>query len=158
ESVAVLVAGDDQLDRWFMDHPGQLFLRPPEPAVINPSNPEILAPHLACAAYEHPLTRTDARYWGELLDEGVRDLVLSDRLRIRHERSADPRGVWAGRGWPSRGVGLRSGAAREVRIATADGRLVGTVDESRAHSLVHPGAIYLHQGRVWRVDRLDLDD
>ena len=158
ESVAVLVAGDDQLDRWFMAHPGQLFLRPPEPAVINPTNPEILAPHLACAAYEHPLTRADARYWGELLDDGVRELVLSDRLRIRRERSGEPRGVWAGRGWPSHGIGLRSGSAREVRIATPDGRLVGTVDESRAHSLVHPGAIYLHQGRVWRVDRLDLDD
>src|SRR5690606_9547239 len=55
ESAAVLVAGDDQLDRWFMAHPGELFLRPPEPAVVNPANPEILAPHLACAAYERPL-------------------------------------------------------------------------------------------------------
>ncbi|QGG96516.1 DEAD/DEAH box helicase [Actinomarinicola tropica] len=157
-SVAVLVAGDDQLDRWFMTHPRELFVRPPEPAVVNPSNPEILAPHLACAAYEKPLVRTDGRFWGELLDDGVRDLVLRDRLRIRHDRHGDPRAVWAGRGWPSHGVGLRSGSAREVRIATPDGRLVGLVDEARAHSLVHPGAIYLHQGKVWRVDRLDLDD
>ncbi|MFP3907050.1 MAG: DEAD/DEAH box helicase [Acidimicrobiales bacterium] len=158
ESVAVLVAGDDQLDRWFMTHPLDLFCRPPEPAVINPSNPEVLAPHLACAAYERPLTHDDARYWGELLDDGVRDLVLADRLRIRRARSGGPRAVWAGRGWPSRGVGLRSGSAREVTIATADGRSVGTVDESRSHSVVHPGAIYLHQGRTWRVVELDLDD
>ena len=34
----------------------------------------------------------------------------------------------------------------EVRIATADGDLVGTVDHSRAPGVVHPGAIYLHQG------------
>ena len=158
ESAAVLVAGDDQLDRWFMAHPHELFRRPAEPAVINPSNPEILAPHLACAAYEMPLTRRDARFWGELLDDGVRELVLADRLRIRRDRHDDPRAVWAGRGWPSHAVGLRSGSSREVRIATGDGRLVGLVDEARSHSLVHPGAIYLHQGKVWRVDRLDLDD
>ncbi|MDZ7679424.1 MAG: DEAD/DEAH box helicase [Acidimicrobiales bacterium] len=158
ESVAVLVAGDDQLDRWFMTHPLDLFCRPPEPAVINPSNPEVLAPHLACAAYERPLTHDDARFWGELLDEGVRDLVLADRLRIRRAHSGGPRAVWAGRGWPSRGMGLRSGSAREVTIATVDGRSVGTVDESRSHSVVHPGAIYLHQGRTWRVIELDLDD
>src|SRR5690606_3717881 len=74
ESLAVLVAGDDQLDQWFMTHPLDLFHRPPEPAVVNTANPDILAPHLACAAYERPLTRADARFWGELLDDGVRDL------------------------------------------------------------------------------------
>ena len=158
ESAAVLVAGDDQLDRWFMAHPTQLFLRPPEPAVVNPSNPEILAPHLACAAYERPLSLYDAKYWGTLLDEGVRDLVLSDRLRIRPGRDGEPRAVWAGRGWPSRGVGLRSGSDHEVRIADVDGRIIGTVDEARSHTLVHPGAIYLHQGRTYRVVELDLDD
>jgi DEAD/DEAH box helicase domain-containing protein len=55
-------------------------------------------------------------------------------------------------------MGLRSGAGREVRIVQADGGLVGTVDEGRAPEVVHPGAIYLHQGVAWRVERLDLDD
>ena len=158
QAAAVLVAGDDQLDRWFMTHPVDLFCRAPEPAVINPSNPQILLPHLACAAYERPLTHDDARFWGELLDDGVRDLVVADRLRVRRDRTGAPRGVWAGRGWPSRGVGLRSGAGHEVTITTAGGQTVGTVDESRSHSVVHPGAVYLHQGRTWRVQELDLDD
>ena len=62
----------------------------------------------------------------------MRRLVRGDRLRIR---SADrlralgggtgPRAVWADRGFPSRGVGLRSGGGREVRIVQADGSLVG---------------------------------
>ena len=39
-----------------------------------------------------------------------------------------------------------------------DGRLIGTVDEGRAFEVVHPGAIYLHQGQQYRVERLDLDD
>jgi DEAD/DEAH box helicase domain-containing protein len=55
-------------------------------------------------------------------------------------------------------VGLRSGGGREVRIVQVDGSLVGTVDEGRAPEVVHPGAVYLHQGVAWKVDRLDLDE
>ena len=158
-SIAALVAGDDQLDQWFVHHPTELFTRPPEPAVINPANPYVLLPHLACAAYELPLTPTDDQWWPDLLDDGVRELVLDDTLRMRpaHHRRG-PAAVWARRGWPSRDVGLRSAGGDEFRIATADGTLVGTVDAGRALRLVHPGAVYLHQGRSWRVADLDLDD
>jgi DEAD/DEAH box helicase domain-containing protein len=55
-------------------------------------------------------------------------------------------------------MGLRSGASDEFRIALPDGTLVGTVEASRACSIVHPGAMYLHQGRSYRVAHLDLDD
>ncbi len=158
-SIAALVAGDDQLDQWFMHHPEELFTRPPEPAVVNPTNPHVLLPHLACAAYELPLTPLDDRWWPDQLDDGVRRLVLDDVLKLRppHHRRG-PAAVWAGRGWPSHGVGLRNAGGDEFRIATADGTLVGTVDGSRAFRLVHPGAVYLHQGRSWRVASLDLDD
>jgi len=61
--LAVLVAGEDQLDQWLMAHPSEVFTRPPEPAVINPSNPYILHPHLGCAAFELPLTPADERWW-----------------------------------------------------------------------------------------------
>ena len=152
-SLAVLVGGDDQLDQFLMSHPEQVFSRPPEPAVVNPSNPFVLEPHLACAAYELPLTPCDDEYWRDDLDEGVRNLVLDDRLRIRGGRA-----FWSGRGSPAWSVGLRSGSRTEYRIAEPDGHLVGTVDESRAFHVVHPGAIYLHQGSAWHVDELDLED
>ncbi|MCU1350981.1 MAG: helicase/secretion neighborhood putative DEAH-box helicase [Acidimicrobiales bacterium] len=161
QSLAVLVAGSDQLDQYLMAHPEEVFTRRPEPAVVNQSNPFVLDPHLACAAFEHPLGHDDAAYWGDDLDDGIRRLVLDDRLRLRHHRVGrgfDQRAVWSGRGYPSRGVGLRSGSADEVRIAQADGTIIGTVDRSRACSTVHPGAVYLHQGQPWRVRSLDLDD
>ncbi|HYI62580.1 MAG TPA: DEAD/DEAH box helicase [Acidimicrobiales bacterium] len=163
-SLAVLVAGDDALDQYLVAHPDEVFTRPPEPAVVNPSNPYVLDAHLACAAYETPLSPADERWWGDDLAEGVRRLVLDERLRIRAaarmgSRFDDgPRAVWAARGYPSHGVGLRSGGGREVRIVRGDGSLVGTVDEGRAPEVVHPGAVYLHQGTAWKVDRLDLDD
>ncbi|HXH58257.1 DEAD/DEAH box helicase [Iamia sp.] len=163
-SLAVLVAGDDALDQYLMAHPDEVFSRPPEPAVVNPANPFVLDAHLACAAYEAPLSAADDRWWGNDLDEGVRRLVHADRLRIRSAArmrrvpGEGPRAVWAAPGFPSRGVGLRSGGGREVRIVAADGVLVGTVDEGRAPEVVHPGAVYLHQGTAWRVTHLDLDD
>ena len=159
-SLAVLVAGEDQLDQWLMAHPSEVFTRPPEPAVINPSNPYILHPHLGCAAFEFPLTSADERWWPELLDDGVRTMVRDDRLKVRPPTSRRPlpSAVWAARGYPAHGIGLRSGSTTEYRIARDDDSLVGTVDESRAFDLVHPGAIYLHQGSTYRVRVLDLDD
>ena len=144
-----------------MAHPEEVFSRSPEPAVVNPSNRFILDPHLTSAAFEHPLGHDDARYWGDDLDDAVRRLVLDDRLLLRQRFRAnrrDVRGVWAGRGFPAHGIGLRSGSAREYRIMLADGTLVGTVDEGRAFEVVHPGAVYLHRGVTYRVVQLDLDD
>ncbi len=58
-SLAVLVAGTDQLDQWLMTHPREVFRRAPEPAVVNLANPSVLLPQLACAAYEQPLSPDD---------------------------------------------------------------------------------------------------
>jgi DEAD/DEAH box helicase domain-containing protein len=161
QSLAVLVAGDDQLDQWYMNHPDQVFSRAPEGAVISLTNPYVALAHLACAAYESPLTHADERYWPDLLDDAVRDLVLDDQLRLRPRGRGsrrEPTAVWAGRGWPSGGVGLRGSSTDLVHIVLPDGTLVGTVDLERAGQLVHPGAIYLHRGRTYRVASLDLTD
>jgi len=149
-SLTILVAGDDQLDQWLMAHPDQVFSRSPEPAVINVTNSFIADPHLACAAFELPLGHDDQQYWGEILDDTVRRMVLSDVL-VAHMHDDQPVAMWAGSGSPSRGIGLRSGSANEVKIINAEGSLVGTVDESRAPSLVHAGAVYLHRGQTYKV-------
>jgi len=155
-SLAVLVAGDDALDQWFMAHPTELFSRTPEPVVVNPSNPFVLDPHLACSAYELPLTPADDAWWADGdLEDGIRRLVLDDALRLREGRA-----VYAGRERPAAGVGLRSGTTGEFSIVSIDddAPLIGTVDAARAFASVHPGAIYLHQGQHYRVETLDVDD
>ena len=155
-SLAVVVAGDDQLDQWFVHHPHELFQRSPEPVVVNTTNPYILDPHLACAAYEWPLRPEDDRWW-DAIDDGVRRGVLADELRIRPDHHRQPRAVWGGGGVPIHRVSLRSATAGEVRIVDrADDELIGTVELGRAANLVHPGAIYLHRGQPFRVDELDL--
>ena len=152
-SLAVLVAGEDALDQWFATHPAELFTRSPEPAVVNPSNPFVLDPHVACAAFERPLTHDDEAYWGDDLDESVARLVQDDVLRLRNGRA-----VYARPERPAALVGLRTGTNEEYRIVDVDGNLIGTVDRSRAFTSVHPGAVYLHQGQHYRVDSLDLAD
>jgi DEAD/DEAH box helicase domain-containing protein len=151
-AAAVLVTGDDQLDQWYARHPTELLDRPPEAAVVNPDNPFVARAQISCAAHELPLTRRDEQFFGDVLDDSVRDLVLDDLLKPR-----DGRMFWAGREPPAPRVGLRSGSSLEYQLVDAEGRLVGTVDESRAFHVAHPGAIYLHQGRQYRVRELDTD-
>ncbi len=166
-SIAALVAGDDQLDQWFMAHPTELFTRPPEPAVINAANPFVAVAHLACAAYELPLRARDEQWWGpDILGDGIRDLVQLDVVKVRPSLADRGRGnstdeavaYYAARGWPSSGVGIRSTGGGELSIALDSGDLVGTVDASRAFTLVHPGAVYLHRGQTYRVRELHVDD
>lgn len=155
-SAAVLVAGDDQLDQWYANHPAELFARAPEAAVVNPDNPFVLRPHVACAAHELPLEPADEQWFGPGLDDAVRDLTRDDLLKPRGGRM-----YWAGREPPAPRVGLRTGSSVEFRLVGHDAgedRLVGTVDSARVFHVAHPGALYLHQGRQWRVERLDAED
>jgi DEAD/DEAH box helicase domain-containing protein len=153
-SAAVLVAGDDQLDQWYAAHPTELTRRAPERAVVNPQNPFILRAQVACAAHEMPLTPDDERWFGPGLDDAVRDLVHADALTPRGGRM-----YWSGGRAPARDVGLRSGSSIEYRLLDIDSeRTIGTVDDARVFAVAHPGAVYLHQGRQYRVDRLDRDE
>ena len=151
-AAAVLIAGDDQLDQWYARHPSELLERPAEAVVVNPDNPFVARAQIACAAHELPLTHADDRYFGDALDDAVRGMVLDDELK--------PRGgamFWAGREPPAARVGLRTGSSVECQLVDPDGRLVGTVDSSRAFHVAHPGAMYLHQGRQYRVRELDVE-
>lgn len=153
-SAAVLVAGDDQLDQWYVAHPDELTGRAPERAVVNPDNPFVLRAQVACAAHELPLEPSDDSWFGEGLDDVVRDLVHDDLLVPRAGKM-----YWAGREAPAAKVGLRTGSSAEYRlIDIADGHTIGTVDDARVFSVAHPGAVYLHQGRQYRVDDLDTAD
>jgi DEAD/DEAH box helicase domain-containing protein len=155
-AAAVLVAGDDQLDQWYAAHPRELFTRTAEAAVVNPDNPFVLEPHVGCAAHELPLTPEDEQWFGPGLDDAVLALAQADRLKARGGRM-----YWAGRRAPAPDVGLRSGSSVEYTLfgrADEGERVVGTVDGARVFAIAHPGALYLHQGRQWVVDRLDPQD
>ena len=153
-ALAVFVARDDPLDTYLVHHPEALFGRPVEATVLDPTNPYVLGPHLCCAAAELPLTEQDLPLFGS--PDAVR-LLLGDLVRRGLLRSR-PRGwFWTGRDRPD--ADLRGTGGPAVRLVEGStGRLLGTVDPASAHSQAHTGAVYLHQGTSWVVDRLDVDE
>jgi DEAD/DEAH box helicase domain-containing protein len=154
-SLAVLVANDDPLDQYLVAHPGDLFHKPPEAAVVDPTNPYVLGPHLLCAAREQPLGMDELEFFGppEVVDPAVDGLIGAGELARRgdtlHHR---------GRQSPHRQVDIRSASGGQIAIVLEEtGELLGTADEYRAHFTLHTGAIYLHQGEQFEVGLLDLD-
>ncbi len=149
----MLVAQDEPLDQYLVTHPEDLFDKPPEAAVIDPTNPYVLMPHLLCAAREQPLSDEEvATYWPEA-SETVLGLEATGELRRR-----GPLLHHAGHEAPHRTVDIRSTGGRRFQIVIEEtGELLGTVDGSRAYWQVHPGAVYLHQGEQFEVRVLDLD-
>jgi DEAD/DEAH box helicase domain-containing protein len=152
-SLAVLIAGDDPLDTYLVHHPEALFDRPVEAAVLDPQNPYVLAPHLAAAAAELPLTVADALVFGPTMVGLLEVLVARGLLRRR------PAGwFWTRPERATDHVSLR-GTGETVRIVErSTGRVLGTVDGTAAHSSVHTGAVYLHQGQPFVVAHFDVED
>jgi DEAD/DEAH box helicase domain-containing protein len=153
ESLAVLVAQDDPLDQYLTQHPDDLFGQSPEAAVIDPTNPYVLEPHLRCAAREYPLDDGEAkRFFGDTAIEGLQQLAEQDLVKQRRDRWHD-----VGSTSPHRDLDIRAGGGHVYRIVQEDtGQLIGTADEHRAFATLHPGAVYLHQGEQFLVRKLDL--
>jgi DEAD/DEAH box helicase domain-containing protein len=156
-AVAVLIARDDPLDTYLVHHPEALLNRPVEATVLDPGNPYVLGPHLCAAAAELPLTEADIALFGPAAAAVADDLSERGMLRPRPGPGGN-RWYWT-RGGRAASTGLRGTGGWPVRIVeAATGRLVGTVDEPSAHVLVHAGAVYPHQGEMYLVTRLDLDE
>jgi len=153
ESLAVLVASMDPLDQFLMGHPEFLLGRSPEHARINPANLAILSNHLRCAAFELPFApgeRFGSLEVGELMAALAEDGELY--------RAENGEISWVGETYPAAAVSLRTAGTdrvivQEIREGTA--RMIGEVDRSAAPSWVHPGAIYLHEGRTYFIESLD---
>ncbi|MDP8958667.1 MAG: DUF1998 domain-containing protein [Actinomycetota bacterium] len=151
-SLAVLVGGEDALDQYFMSHPQEIFTRSPEPAVVNPDNPLVVAAHTGCAAYELPLVPNDRDYLGEGMEEAANQLLQAGHLRLRGGKL-----FWSHRRAPAPEIDIRSSGGPIYSIIDQEaGELLGTVEEMRAFSQTHPGAVYLHQGYTYLVEELDL--
>jgi DEAD/DEAH box helicase domain-containing protein len=137
-----------------------LFRRGVEFALISTTNPRILGPHLLCAAYEAPLSSSDA---GALCEPDLFEATLRamEREGILLRREGGPSGDrWHASpsvGYPAEAVHLRSMSGDTYMLIEQDsGRLLETIGEPEAFSNAHPGAVYLHRGEEFVVHDLDL--
>ena len=155
-SLAVVVPRDEPLDQYYVAHPNDFVGKPHEAALCNPANPHLLGPHIGCAAYEVPLSVTqDADViGGDALQPITEGMLAAGDLRERRGRL-----YWARPQPPAPSVDIRSTGGSPFRIVESDtGRIIGTVDAARATWIVHPGAIYLHQGDSYEVEDLVFAD
>ncbi len=173
--LAVYIAGEDALDQFFCRHPEDFLSRPVEAAILDHESSPIFRAHLLCAAHEGPLSHDDAEFLGPRWELHAETLLSSGDLRRRpvssttqavqdQDRSiaahAQP-GSYVPRAhgsYPAADVSLRSASSEQYAIVdVASGELLGSTEAARAHSTVHAGAIYLHQGQAYEVRELDLE-
>ena len=152
ESLSILVGQNNPLDQYLMNHPEAFFGRSVESALVSPENPHILLPHLLCAAYESPLTHRDADLFGPGFTESLED--LEDRKLVRGTG-----GKWyitTEVVYPAEEVNIRSTSPHNyVVVDEGSGVILETVEEASAYYQLYPGAVYLHKGEPYLVNRLD---
>jgi DEAD/DEAH box helicase domain-containing protein len=154
DSLIVLVAVDTLINQWIMEHPGYLFGRPIESAVVDLDNPLVVSGHLRCAAAELPVAESEEAQFGPHARPSLE--VLEEKRKVKH--IAD-RWYHASAEIPQHELSLRAFSEANVMIVDAadNDRVIGEVDVYDAPPIVHPGAIYMHLGETYEVERLDLE-
>jgi DEAD/DEAH box helicase domain-containing protein len=156
EALVALVALETGVDQYIMAHPDYLVDHGVERLLFDPRNPYILTGHLMCASYELPLDPAEEALFGPRMGE-LLGLLEAERYVVKRQRW-----YWLQPDlYPAGQISIRSasGAAYTI-VARHDGReeLIGTIDEESAFRMVHPGAVYLHEGETYLVRNLDLDE
>lgn len=154
ESLAILVAMPDALDRFVVEHPQHFFSGEFERVVLDPRNDTVADAHLESAAAELSIDLPAAiSLHGPRANERVARLVQQGKLI-----EVDGEARWfALRRQPQRDISLRSiNAPYELKLHGSN-RPMGSIDAGRAWFEGHPGAIYLHAGQTFRSLALDTD-
>ncbi|MDP7421151.1 MAG: DEAD/DEAH box helicase, partial [bacterium] len=152
-SVAFLIARNHPLDQFMVSHPDYFMDQPCEIGRIDPDNLLVLADHLKCAAFEMPFSEGD-RFGGRDISEIMEALAAEGILhhsRGMYHYTSDV--------FPASEVNLRmTNPDNFVILEQLEGdatRTIGEIDYQGAPSLVHPKAIYNHQGEQFYVESLD---
>jgi DEAD/DEAH box helicase domain-containing protein len=121
--------------------------------LINPDNLHILLDHVKCAAFELPFG--DAERFGQ---ENVQEVlaVLAEEGFVHH---ADGQWNWTSESYPADAVSLRSVSSDNFVVVdvTRDERVIGETDYTSGPSTLHEKAIYIVEGQLFQVERLDFD-
>ena len=168
-SLSLLIASASPIDQFIIRHPQYFFERSPESGWVDPDNIYVLLDQLRCALFELPFADTElAAAATDAAPPGAAhqpafgrdvDALLRHLERSGAVRHAGGRWYWADRAYPAEHVSLRtSGAANVVIVEQRAGvrRAIGEMDLPSAKTLLHDGAVYLHRGAQFLVDRLDV--
>ncbi|MGE3344871.1 MAG: DEAD/DEAH box helicase [Vicinamibacterales bacterium] len=153
-SAAVLVASSAPIDQFVARNPDYFFDAPPEHALVNPDNLHILLAHVKCAAFELPFSTT----------ETFGSFNVQEMLQILSEEQfvqlAGEQWQWTHESYPADAVSLRSVTSDNFIIVdlTNGERVIGETDYTSGPSVLHEKAIYIVEGQLYQVERLDFDN
>ena len=153
-SMTVLTASSAPLDQYVVENPDYFFGASPEQAHINPDNLEILISHLKCAAFELPIQ--DGEKFGPH-ETGELCKFLEEAGVLHHAGNA---WHWTSESYPADAISLRKITSDNFVVVdiTGEARVIGQVDFNPALTTLHEKAIYLHEGKLFHVERFDYEE
>ncbi len=163
-SAAVMVASSAPLDQFVVRNPSYFFDASPERALIDPDNLHILVDHIKCAAFELPFTTSEA--FGRHDLQEILSLLAEQGLVHRAGGSADldapeveTQWTWTNESYPADAVSLRSVSSDNFVIVdtTEETCVIGETDFTSGPATLHPKAIYIVEGKLYQVERLDFE-
>jgi DEAD/DEAH box helicase domain-containing protein len=163
-SAAVMVASSAPLDQFIVRNPSYFFDASPERALIDPDNLHILVDHVKCAAFELPFTGSEE--FGRHDLQEVLGVLAEQGLVHRSGGSDDPaepsdagQWNWTNESYPADAVSLRSVSSDNFVIVDTTGapRVIGETDFTSGPATLHEKAIYIIEGTLYQVERLDFE-
>lgn len=154
----ILVASQNPTDQYIINHPEFVFEKHYEPVLIDPDNLLILLQHLQCSLYEIPFSIHET--FGNLSLEETQDLLNYFTAQGIARFSGDHY-YWMESDLPQATISLRNACLHRIGIintASIKPEMIGEVDQSSAYWMVHPGAIYFHNGASYLIEDLDLQN
>jgi DEAD/DEAH box helicase domain-containing protein len=158
-ALSVLVASANPLDQFLAHHPDYFFGQSPEQGLIDPDHLLILLNHLRCAMFELPFQKDES--FGSLDADRVREFL--DVLTSNNEAHlSQEKYFWMSDSYPAANVSLRTASLENIILQTTETsdsapQIIGEVDLASAYWMVHPHAIYIHEGQQYFVHELNLE-
>ncbi|MBY0503677.1 MAG: DEAD/DEAH box helicase [Bryobacteraceae bacterium] len=152
-SLAIMVASSAPLDQYMIENPDYFFGRPPESAHINANNLEILLGHLKCAAFELPI-RVEEKFGPH--DPGEMCSFLVDAGFLHQSAGA---WHWTSDSYPADALSLRAVTSDNFIVidTTSENKVIAEVSFPAALVTLHEKAIYLHEAKMFQVEKFDYD-
>lgn len=148
--LTIFLAHEDPLEAHIARQAGEVLFGSPEPAPTNPENPHIARAHIGCLAHERPFRDEETASWGAA-QAVPRQMVEAGELS-----QGAGLYIWNAHRSPAARINIRGADDRQIALRLGR-QILGTVDGRRAWSEVFPGAVYLHRGESYVVERLDVD-
>ena len=157
-SIGIFVATQNPLDQYLLNSPAYLFDNNPEQALLDPDNLIILYQHLKCSIYELPMKKGHYAY-GKVNSELISRLL---DVQVANSDAVQSNGTYyaSTKGIPSRDIPIRNISPKRIIIQRhmQDKMVIlGEIDEYSAYWMIHPNAVYLHNGDAYYVEDLDLE-